>query len=248
MHSEITKTKLMLNPHFLKDGKKKWGRICNSCQKTWAEPQKDMPECFNFMLLPSQKAGFSAQAEWSLKARKADSPGRVWGSPISGPRGPPTRTSETPVFAEGDCLWGISLRQEVKCGDQKDLNGSCKEGWGPQGSGVQRGSRGRLSSLPHPRELSSVHTRSPVTQQECRGHPSWDLPGSILCVPEERGKPMMTTSPKHASLESVALGVFTDRNQGAEQQPTPAPVVPVSLGCRHFLKPWLTLTKGGRDA
>lgn len=38
---------------------------------------------------------------------------------------------------------------------------------------------------------------------------------------------MMTTSPKHASLESEALGVFTDRNQGAEQQPTPAPVVPV---------------------
>ena len=71
----------------------------------------------------------------------------------------------------------------------------------------------------------------------------------------------MTTSPKHASLKSVALGVFTDRNQGAEQHPTPAstvPVpwdhrkggslVPVNLGCRHFLKPWLTLTRGwGRD-
>ena len=199
-------------------------------------------------LLPSQKAGFSAQTEWSLKVRKADSPGRVWGSPFSGPRGPPTRTSETPVFAEGDCLWGISLRQEIKCRDRKDqtLMEAAKKGGILRAVGVQRGSRGRLSSLPHSRELSSVHTRSPVTQQECRGHPSWDLPGSTLCVPEERGKPM-TTSPKHASLESVALGVFTDRDQGAEQQPSPAPVGPVILGCRHFLKPWLTLTRGGRD-
>lgn len=57
MRSEITKMKLMLNLYFLKDGKKKWGRTCNSCQKTWAEPQKDMPECFNCMPTSCPESG-----------------------------------------------------------------------------------------------------------------------------------------------------------------------------------------------
>ena len=39
--------------------------------------------------LPAQKVGFSAQAAWSLQVGKVDSTGRVWGSPISGPRGTP---------------------------------------------------------------------------------------------------------------------------------------------------------------
>lgn len=100
---------------------------------------------------------------WRLEKRTPQ--GGCGAPPFLVLEGPPTGTLETPVFAEGDCLRGISLRQEVKCRDWKDqtLMEAAKKGGILRAAGVQRGSRGRLSSLPHSRELSSVCIQSPVT-------------------------------------------------------------------------------------
>lgn len=194
--------------------------------------------------------------------RKVDSAGRVWGSPISGPRGTPNRDIRNTCF----CRRRLSPGHFPEAGGQvqgpegPDLNGSCREeGWDPQGSGgAERQQREALKPAPHQGALQCPHMLC-GHRDGMQGHPSRALPGSILCVPKERGKPMMTTSPKHASLESVALGVFTDRNQGAEQHPSPASTVPVpwdhrkrgthgprESGLSALLKPWLTLTRVGK--
>lgn len=170
--------------------------------------------------------------------RKVDSAGRVWGSPISGPRGTPNRDIRNTCF----CRRRLSPGHFPEAGGQvqgpegPDLNGSCREeGWDPQGSGgAERQQREALKPAPHQGALQCPHMLCGHLDR-MQGHPSRALPGSILCVPKERGKPMMTTSPKHASLESVALGVFTDRNRS-----------PCESGLSALLKPWLTLTRVGK--
>lgn len=193
-------------------GRKSGGGYVTAVRKPGLSLRRTCLNASTSCRLPAQKVGFSAQAEWSLKVRKADSPGRVWGSPISGPRGTPNRDLRNTCF----CRRRLSPGHFPEAGGQvqgpegPDLNGSCKEGWDPQGSGgAERKQREALKPAPLQGALQCPHTVSGHLAG-MQGPPILGLAWLHPLDPKERGKPMMTPSPKHASLESVALGVFTD--------------------------------------
>lgn len=111
-----------------------------------------------------RKRDFQPRLHGACRWEKWTPQGGCGAPPFLVPGGPPIGTSETPVFAEGDCLRGISLRREVKCRDWKDqtLNGSCREeGWDPQGSGgAERKQREALKPAPLQGALQCLHTLS----------------------------------------------------------------------------------------
>ena len=135
--------------------------------------------------LPAQKAGFSAQAAWSLQVGKVGSTGNVWGSPISGPRGTPNRDIRNTCF----CIRRLSPGHFPEAGGQvQGLEGPDLK-WKLQrrrvGSAGQRGCReeaeGGSQACPTPGSSPvSAHTLRALSRKAGTAHPGTCLaPSSV---------------------------------------------------------------------